>query len=167
MNEYVNAGLGRPAGRHVRPAGGLLTAAIRRQPFAVVLLDEIEKADPEVFDLLLQVLGEGRLTDALGRTADFTNAIVILTSNLGVREAEAQFGFREGVGRGGELHEGGREVLPAGVLQPPRPGHPVPPAVARAHPARSPSGWSATCSRREGFRQRKCVLSVSPRRSTG
>ena len=52
----------------------MLTAAIRRQPFAVVLLDEIEKADPEVFDLLLQVLGEGRLTDALGRTADFTNA---------------------------------------------------------------------------------------------
>ena len=52
-----------------------------------MLLDEIEKADPEVFDLLLQVLGEGRLTDALGRTADFTNAIIIMTSNLGVREA--------------------------------------------------------------------------------
>ena len=60
-----------------------------------MLLDEIEKGDPEVFDLLLQVLGEGRLTDALGRTADFTNAIIILTSNLGVREAEAQVGFRE------------------------------------------------------------------------
>lgn len=62
---------------------GLLTAAVRRQPFAVVLLDEIEKAHPDVFDLLLQVLGEGRLTDALGRTADFSNTVVVMTSNLG------------------------------------------------------------------------------------
>jgi len=74
----------------------LLTAAVRRQPFAVVLLDEIEKADSEVFDLLLQVLGEGRLTDALGRTADFTNTIILLTSNLGVRESEKSMGFTAG-----------------------------------------------------------------------
>ncbi len=73
---------------------GQLTAAMRRQPFAVVLFDEIEKAHPDVHDLLLQVLGEGRLTDAVGRTADFTNAIVILTSNLGVRESSQQLGFR-------------------------------------------------------------------------
>src|SRR5207302_5777540 len=73
---------------------GLLTSAVRRQPFAVVLLDEVEKAHAEVFDLLLQVLGEGRLTDSLGRTADFGNAIIVLTSNLGVREAESHAGFR-------------------------------------------------------------------------
>jgi hypothetical protein len=72
----------------------LLTSAVRRQPFAVVLLDEIEKAHPEVFDLLLQVLGEGRLSDAQGRLTDFTNTIVILTSNLGSREATASLGFR-------------------------------------------------------------------------
>ncbi len=73
---------------------GLLTAAVRRQPFSVVLLDEIDKAHPAVFDLLLQVLGEGRLTDALGRTADFGNAIIIMTSNLGARQAGAHFGLR-------------------------------------------------------------------------
>lgn len=62
---------------------GLLTAKVREQPFCVLLLDEFEKADPSLFDLLLQVLGEGRLTDGAGRVADFTNAVVILTSNLG------------------------------------------------------------------------------------
>jgi ATP-dependent Clp protease ATP-binding subunit ClpC len=64
-------------------AEGLLTARVREQPFAVVLLDEFEKAHPLFFDLLLQVLGEGRLTDAIGRIADFSNAVVIMTSNLG------------------------------------------------------------------------------------
>lgn len=64
-------------------AEGLLTAKVREQPFAVVLLDEFEKAHPLFFDLLLQVLGEGRLTDAMGRVADFSNAVVIMTSNLG------------------------------------------------------------------------------------
>ncbi|MCI0339461.1 MAG: AAA family ATPase [Acidobacteria bacterium] len=62
---------------------GLLTARVREQPFAVVLLDEFEKAHPLFFDLLLQVLGEGRLTDAMGHVADFSNAVVIMTSNLG------------------------------------------------------------------------------------
>ncbi|MEZ6141418.1 MAG: AAA family ATPase [Zavarzinella sp.] len=93
MNEYVHEGAAAKLVGTVDSPEGLLTAAIRRQPFAVVLLDEIEKAHPEVFDLLLQVLGEGRLTDSLGRTADFTNCIIILTSNLGVTEAEAQVGF--------------------------------------------------------------------------
>src|SRR5262249_40928076 len=73
---------------------GLLTAAARRQPFSVILLDEIEKAHRDVFNLLLQVMGDGRLTDALGRTADFTNAILILTSNLGVKEASSDLGFQ-------------------------------------------------------------------------
>jgi ATP-dependent Clp protease ATP-binding subunit ClpA len=94
LNEFAESGAAvRLVGTFGQPEG-LLTAAIRRQPFAVVLFDEIEKAHPEVFDLLLQVLGEGRLTDALGRTADFANALIILTSNLGVRESESAFGLR-------------------------------------------------------------------------
>jgi ATP-dependent Clp protease ATP-binding subunit ClpC len=69
---------------------GLLTARIREQPFSVLLLDEFEKADPGFFDLLLQILGDGRLTDAAGRVADFSNSIVVMTSNLGAQ------GFQRG-----------------------------------------------------------------------
>ncbi len=72
---------------------GRLTAAVRRQPNCVILLDEIEKAHPDVFDYLLQVLGEGRLTDSRGRVADFRSAIIIMTSNLGSREQIAGVGF--------------------------------------------------------------------------
>lgn len=95
MNEFVSPyDAARLVGTFDQPEG-LLTSAIRREPFSVVLLDEIEKADADVFNLLLQVLGEGRLTDAFGRTADFSNAIIILTSNLGTKEANAKLGFRE------------------------------------------------------------------------
>ncbi len=95
MNEFVSPfDVARLVGTFDQPEG-LLTSAIRREPFSIVLLDEIEKADADVFNLLLQVLGEGRLTDAFGRTADFSNAIIILTSNLGTREANIKLGFRE------------------------------------------------------------------------
>jgi ATP-dependent Clp protease ATP-binding subunit ClpA len=94
LNEFNTPGAAaRLVGTFNQPEG-LLTGAVRRQPFAVVLFDEVEKAEPEVFDMLLQVLGEGRLTDALGRTADFSNAFLVLTSNLGVSEAETSLGFR-------------------------------------------------------------------------
>lgn len=72
---------------------GRLTSAIRRQPNCVILLDEIEKAHPDVFDYLLQVLGEGRLTDARGRVADFRSAVIIMTSNLGASEQNSNLGF--------------------------------------------------------------------------
>lgn len=72
---------------------GILTGAVRRRPHAVILLDEIEKANPDVFDLFLQVLDDGRLTDANGVTTDFCNAIIILTSNLGARDARSRIGF--------------------------------------------------------------------------
>ncbi len=75
---------------------GELTCALRTQPFCVVLLDEVEKAHPRVFDALLQFLGEGRLTDARGHTADGRNAVVIMTSNVGVREAASRTGFMQG-----------------------------------------------------------------------
>jgi ATP-dependent Clp protease ATP-binding subunit ClpC len=96
MNEFVDSHTAARLTGSAHEPEGLLTGAIRRQPFSVVLLDEIEKAAPEVFDLLLAVLDEGRLTDALGRVADFTHAIIILTSNLGAREAKSQLGFRTG-----------------------------------------------------------------------
>src|SRR5207342_2926265 len=83
MSEYASAAaVGRLVGT-TWEAEGLLTAKVREQPFCVVLLDEFEKAHPAFFDLLLQVLGEGRLTDSAGRLADFSNAIVVMTSNLG------------------------------------------------------------------------------------
>ncbi len=95
MNEFVTeADVGRLIGSWGRP-DGLLTTQIRHQPFSILLLDEIEKAHPAIHDLLLQVLGEGRLTDALGRTTDFTNTIIILTSNLGAEQASRRLGFAE------------------------------------------------------------------------
>lgn len=95
LNEFVDPGAAARLSGSFSDPEGLLTGALRRQPFCVLLLDEIEKAHPDVFDLLLQALGEGRLTNARGRTADLTNAVVILTSNLGVRAAENTLGFRE------------------------------------------------------------------------
>lgn len=77
-------------------AQGELITALRTQPFCVVLFDEIEKAHPRVFDALLQFLGEGRLSDSTGRTADGRNCVVVMTSNLGVREAATQTGFARG-----------------------------------------------------------------------
>lgn len=95
MNEFASAyAVARLTGTFGAPEG-LLTGAVRRAPFAVVLFDEIEKAHPAVFDLLLGVMGDARLTDARGRTVDFTNTIIILTSNLGVREAGSELGFRQ------------------------------------------------------------------------
>ncbi len=88
MSEYsekhaVSRLVGAPPGYVGYEEGGQLTEAVRRRPYSVILLDEVEKAHPEVFDILLQVLDDGRLTDGQGRTVDFRNAILILTSNLG------------------------------------------------------------------------------------
>jgi ATP-dependent Clp protease ATP-binding subunit ClpB len=74
--------IGAPPGYVGYDEGGQLTEAVRRRPYSVVLLDEIEKAHPDVFNVLLQVLDDGRLTDGQGRTVDFTNAVLIMTSNL-------------------------------------------------------------------------------------
>jgi ATP-dependent Clp protease ATP-binding subunit ClpB len=88
MSEYsekhsVARLVGAPPGYVGYEEGGQLTEAVRRRPYSVVLLDEVEKAHPDVFDVLLQVLDDGRLTDGQGRTVDFRNAILVLTSNLG------------------------------------------------------------------------------------
>ena len=88
MTEYmekfsVSRLIGAPPGHVGYDEGGQLTEAVRRRPYSVVLFDEIEKAHPDVFNILLQILDDGRITDSQGRTVDFKNTIIILTSNLG------------------------------------------------------------------------------------
>ena len=100
MSEYmekfsVSRLVGAPPGYVGYEEGGQLTEKVRRKPYAVILLDEIEKAHPDVFHLMLQVLDEGRLTDSLGRSIDFKNTIIIMTSNIGSRQLSE---FGQGVG---------------------------------------------------------------------
>jgi len=99
MSEYmekhtVSRLVGSPPGYVGYDEGGQLTEAVRRKPFSVVLFDEIEKAHPDVFNTLLQILEDGRLTDAQGRTVDFKNTVIIMTSNLGTADLrKASIGF--------------------------------------------------------------------------
>ncbi|RBQ02453.1 ATP-dependent Clp protease ATP-binding subunit [Pedobacter miscanthi] len=100
MSEYmekfaVSRLVGAPPGYVGYEEGGQLTEKVRRKPYAVILLDEIEKAHPDVFNILLQVLDEGQLTDSLGRKVDFRNTIIIMTSNIGARQLKD---FGQGVG---------------------------------------------------------------------
>src|SRR5262249_5302404 len=101
MSEYmerfaVSRLVGAPPGYVGYEEGGQLTEAVRRNPYSVVLLDEIEKAHPEVFNILLQVAEDGRLTDSQGRIVDFKNTVIIMTSNIGSRQImrEPGMGFR-------------------------------------------------------------------------
>jgi ATP-dependent Clp protease ATP-binding subunit ClpB len=105
MSEYmekfaVSRLIGAPPGYVGYDEGGQLTEAVRRRPYAVVLLDEIEKAHPEVFNVLLQVLDEGRLTDSKGKTVDFKNTIIIMTSNLGSQLISEKVALGFGAGDG-------------------------------------------------------------------
>ena len=91
MSEYmekftVSRLVGAPPGYVGYDEGGLLTEKVRRKPYSIILLDEIEKAHPDVFNILLQVMDEGRLTDSYGRTVDFRNTVIIMTSNVGSRQ---------------------------------------------------------------------------------
>ncbi|MEM1321566.1 MAG: AAA family ATPase [Bacteroidota bacterium] len=96
MNEYIDAqAVHRLIGDEHNPEGHL-TGKVRYRPFGIILFDEIEKAHPKVHDLLLQVLDDGRLTDSLGKTVDFSGNIIIMTSNVGAREAAGQLGFVAG-----------------------------------------------------------------------
>ncbi len=104
MSEYmekhtVSRLVGSPPGYVGYDEGGQLTEAVRRKPYSVVLFDEIEKAHPDVFNMLLQILEDGRLTDSQGRTVDFKNTIIIMTSNVGARrivDKQTAFGFKDG-----------------------------------------------------------------------
>ena len=110
MSEYmekfsVSRLIGAPPGYVGYEEGGQLTEAVRRQPYSVVLFDEVEKAHPDVFNILLQVLDDGRITDSQGRTVDFKNTIIILTSNLG-----SQF-LLDGIGPDGEISQEARDQV--------------------------------------------------------
>jgi len=98
MSEYmekhsVSKLIGAPPGYVGYEEGGQLTERVRRTPYSVILLDEIEKAHPDVYNILLQVFEDGQLTDGLGNTVDFRNTIIILTSNLGARQLQKQSGL--------------------------------------------------------------------------
>ena len=84
--------IGAPPGYVGYEEGGYLTEAVRRKPYSVVLLDEVEKAHPDVFNVLLQVLDDGRLTDGQGRTVDFRNTVIVMTSNLGSHHIQSLAG---------------------------------------------------------------------------
>src|SRR5581483_2918590 len=108
MSEYmerfaVSRLVGAPPGYVGYEEGGQLTEAVRRNPYSVVLLDEIEKAHPEVFNILLQVAEDGRLTDSQGRIVDFKNTVIIMTSNIGARaiQGERTMGIRDQIERRG------------------------------------------------------------------
>lgn len=162
MNEFIDpASVSRLIGTFAQP-DGLLTSAVRRQPYCVLLLDEIEKADPAVFDLLLQVLGEGRLTDSLGRTSDFTSAVVIMTSNLGTREAAASFGLRPAqTTRHDTFIETARAFFRPEFFN--RIDRIVPfDALARDQVATIADHLIADLFRREGLIHRRCVLDIHP-----
>ena len=110
MTEYmekfsVSRLIGAPPGYVGYDEGGQLTEAVRRKPYSVILFDEIEKAHPDVFNILLQVLDDGRITDSQGRTVDFKNTVIILTSNLG-----SQY-LLDGIGSDGEISEEARGAV--------------------------------------------------------
>jgi ATP-dependent Clp protease ATP-binding subunit ClpC len=112
MSEYLEAHsvarlIGAPPGYIGHDSGGILTEAVRRRPYQLVLLDELEKAHPDVLNLLIQVLEDGRLTDSRGRTVDFSNVVLVMTSNLGADAALRKTQRPAGFGTGQSVAESG------------------------------------------------------------
>ena len=119
MSEYmekfaVSRLVGAPPGYVGYEEGGQLTEKVRRKPYSIVLLDEIEKAHPDVFHLLLQVLDDGQLTDSLGRKVDFKNTIIIMTSNIGSRQLKD---FGQGVGFGTQAKKDSKDKYSRAVIE--------------------------------------------------
>ncbi len=119
MSEYmekfaISRLVGAPPGYVGYEEGGQLTEAVRRKPYSVILLDEIEKAHPDVFNLLLQVLDDGHITDSLGRKIDFRNTIIILTSNIGTRQLKD---FGQGVGFGTSAKKNSEEAQAKSTIE--------------------------------------------------
>lgn len=106
--------VGAPPGYVGYEEGGQLTEKVRRKPYSVVLLDEIEKAHPDVFNILLQVLDDGILTDGLGRRVDFRNTIIIMTSNIGVRDLKD---FGTGIGFASRARQANEEEMMKSTIQ--------------------------------------------------
>ena len=153
MSEYmekhtVSRLVGSPPGYVGYEEGGQLTEAVRRKPFSVVLFDEVEKAHPDVFNTLLQILEDGRLTDAQGRSVDFKNTVLIMTSNLGTADLrKSSVGFAKSSEAityermKAKVNEALKAALPARVPQPDRRSDRLPRAVAgRSDRDRRPDG---------------------------
>ena len=121
--------IGAPPGYVGYEEGGYLTEAVRRKPYSVILLDEIEKAHPDVFNVLLQVLDDGRMTDGQGRTVDFKNTVIVMTSNLGSQQIQQMTddGDDQALIKMAVMAEV-KTALPAGVRQPHRRDRRVPSA---------------------------------------
>ena len=151
--------IGAPPGYVGYEEGGALTEAVRRRPYQVVLFDEIEKAHPDVFNVLLQVLDDGRLTDGQGRTVDFRNTLIIMTSNLGSEYLVAQKEGEDSDAVRDEVMAVVRVAFPAGVPEPRRRDHPVPPSEAERDGGhrRHPDGASAEASRRAQDHARRSI----------
>ena len=188
MSEYmekhaVSGWSGAPPGYVGYEEGGQLTEAVRRRPYAVVLLDEIEKAHPDVFNILLQVLDDGRLTDGQGRTVDFTNTVLIMTSNLEGEPARLlQAGVRQPHRRdrraSGPLTEAtSRSIVeiqldrlrePAGRAAPDPGGRPPRPRTGWPAPATTPTSGPGRCGGSSSARSRTrwrwpCSRAATPR----
>ena len=135
--------IGAPPGYVGYEEGGDLTEAVRRKPYSVILLDEVEKAHPDVFNVLLQVLDDGRMTDGQGRTVDFKNTVIVMTSNLGSQMIQQMSGDDYQVIKLAVMGEV-KTLFPSRVHQPHRRGRGVPCAgrkehqVHRAHPVAVP-----------------------------
>jgi ATP-dependent Clp protease ATP-binding subunit ClpC len=115
MEKFATSRLiGAPPGYVGHDEGGQLTEKVRRKPYSVILLDEIEKAHPEVFNILLQVLDDGQLTDSMGRKVDFKNTIIIMTSNTGSRQLKE---FGTGIGFATKSKESKRETESKEVIE--------------------------------------------------
>ncbi|MCB0788907.1 MAG: ATP-dependent Clp protease ATP-binding subunit, partial [Flavobacteriales bacterium] len=119
MSEYmekfsVSRLIGAPPGYVGYEEGGQLTEKVRRRPYSIILLDEIEKAHPDVFNLLLQALDDGKMTDSLGRHIDFKNTIIIMTSNIGARDLSD---YGKGVGFGTKAREDSRDETNRGIIE--------------------------------------------------
>ena len=106
--------IGAPPGYVGYEEGGYLTEAVRRKPYCVILLDEIEKAHPDVFNVLLQVLDDGRMTDGQGRTVDFKNTVIVMTSNLGSHKIQQMTDDGADPGAGQDRGDGRSEARTSG-----------------------------------------------------
>ena len=160
MSEYMEKHsvarlIGAPPGYVGYEEGGQLTEAVRRRPYSVILLDEIEKAHPDVFNTLLQIMDDGRLTDGQGRTVDFKNAVLIMTSNVGSQYIAAETGRGEDprAGRGGADRRPSRPSSSTGsttssssTASPRRTWRGSSTSRSRSSPAASPSAGSRSSS---------------------
>ena len=137
--------IGAPPGYVGYEEGGYLTEAVRRKPYSVILLDEVEKAHPDVFNVLLQVLDDGRMTDGQGRTVDFKNTVIVMTSNLGSQMIQSMAGDDYGAIKVAVMAE-------------------VKPTSARSSSTASTKWWCSTAStRRTSRRSRRSSSAIEKR----